>query len=99
MRSAYNAAMITAARVVVFSFVAALVVFCVVQDRLTAAGTREYVTRHRAALEGSGPPVTIDEIMRPAVRHSVQEGLLQSAGVLAVGLTGAIVIARRTPRG
>ncbi len=91
--------MAVATRVVVFSFVAALVVFCVVQDRVTAAGAREYVRLQGAALAGAGPPVTIDDVMKPAVRHSVREALRWSGLVLSAGLVGAGVIARRRGRG
>ena len=91
--------MTTTARVVVFSFVAAVVVFCVVQDRLTAQGAREYVRRQHAASAGTGPAVTIDQVMKPAVRRSVHDGLQWSVVVMAVGLTGAAAVARRSRRG
>jgi len=91
--------MVTAARVVVFTFVAAVVVFCVVQDRLTEAGAREYVQLQGAALAGAGPAVTIDQIMKPAVRRSVRDALFSSAAVVTVGLTGAAAVARRSRRG
>lgn len=81
-----------------FTFVAAIVVFCIVQDRLTAAGAREYVRLQRAAIAGSGPPVTVDAIMKPAVRHSVREGLLWSGVVLAGGCAAAAAVARRSRR-
>jgi hypothetical protein len=86
---------ITAARVVVFTLAAALVVFCVVQDRVTAAGVRRYVTLHEVA---GGSAVTIDEVMRPAIRDSVHEGLLWSGIVAAAGLGAAVVVARRSRR-
>lgn len=86
---------LTAARVVVFTLAAALVVFCVVQDRVTAAGARRYVTLHQVA---GGSAVTIDEVMRPAVRQSVREGLLWSGIVTAAGLGAAAVVARRSRR-
>src|SRR5687767_557513 len=41
------------------SLAAALVVFAVVQDRVTAAGAREYVVRQREALAGRGDVPTI----------------------------------------
>jgi hypothetical protein len=86
-------------RAVVFAFVAAIVVFCVVQDRVTAAGARRYAALPRAALAGTGPPVTVDEVMSPSVRSSVRQGLLWSSGMAAVGLAGAAAVARRTRRG
>ncbi len=90
--------MITTARVVVFSFVAAVVVFCVVQDRLTAEGARDYVQRQRAAIAGAGPAVTIDEVMKPAVRRSVREGLQWSGIVMSAGLVTAGAVSRRSRR-
>ena len=78
--------------------VAAIVVFCGVQDRLTAAGAREYVRLQRAAMAGDGPPVTVDAIMKPAVRHSVLEGLLWSGMVMGGGCVVAAAVARRSRR-
>ena len=86
-------------RVAVFAFAAAVVAFCVVQDRGTAAGARQYVTLQRAALAGGGPAVTVDEVMVPAVRQSVRDGLLWGGAVGAVGLAAAAAAARRTRRG
>ena len=83
---------------VVTAFLAGVVVFCVVQDRVTAAGARQYVLLQRAALEGRGAPVTIDEVLEPAVRSSVRQGLLAGGLVAAVGLVGAGIAARRRPR-
>lgn len=74
---------------------AAIVVFCVVQDRLTAAGARRYVALQRAALAGRAPAVTVDEVMGPAVDRSVRQGLLWGAGVLAAGLGLAALQANR----
>jgi hypothetical protein len=74
---------------------AALVVFAVVQDRVTAAGVRRYVAIQRDALAGRRQPVTVDEIMRPAVQRSVQQGLTWSGLVLAGGVTVAGAVARR----
>ncbi len=78
---------------VVLTLLAALVVFCVVQDRITAAGAREYVRLQRA-----GAPVTVDDVMKPAVRRSVRQALLWSALVVGSGLTGAAIVARRSRR-
>jgi ABC-type Fe3+ transport system permease subunit len=83
-----------------FTLAAALATFLVVQDRITAAGAREYVTRQEASAAGSGPVVTIDEVMRPAVRRSVRIGLLAGGVVLAAGLAVAFSVERwRGPRG
>ena len=84
-------------RLVVFTFLAAVVAFCIVQDRVTAAGAERYVALQRAALVSAAPPVTIDAVVRPAVYRSVQLGLLSSAGVIATGFAAALVIARRRP--
>jgi hypothetical protein len=85
------------ARGIVFSCAAAIVVFAVVQDRLTSDGVGRYETAYRAAAAGSGPPVTIDEIMKPAVRLGVQQGALWGGGVLVAGLGGTFA-ARRLRR-
>lgn len=74
-------------------FAAALVVFCIVQDRVTAAGARSYVAQQREALAGRAAPVTIDQVMRPAVARSVRQGLLWGGIVLMVGLGAAATLA------
>ena len=71
------------------TFVAALVAFAVVQDRVTATGAREYVARQRAALAGGVAPVTIDEVMRPAKRRSLRDALAWSGGVMLIGILGS----------
>ena len=80
---------------VVTAFLAAIVVFCVVQDRVTAAGARQYVRLQRAAVAGEGQPVTLDGIVRPAVERSVRQGLLWGGLVLASG----VLLAARMPGG
>jgi len=86
---------LTAARVVVFSLLAALVVFAVVQDRVTAAGARHYVVLHTAA---GGSSVTLDEVMKPAIRASVLSGLRWSGIVASVGFVCAGIVSRRNRR-
>lgn len=81
--------------IVLVTVTAAVVVFAVVQDRVTASGARRYVTLQRAALAGDTPPVTIDAVMRPAVERSVEQGLLWGGVVLISGLGLAAVISRR----
>lgn len=71
------------------TFVVAFVVFCVVQDRVTAAGARRYVALQREALAGRGPAVTIDEVMRPAIEASVKYGVLSAAAVVITGWLAA----------
>ena len=84
--------------VVLASVAAALIVFAVVQDRGTAEGASAYVRLQRAALSGNGSPVTIDEVMAPAVLDSVRRGGLWGGVVLAVGLAGAAVVSKRARR-
>jgi hypothetical protein len=78
---------------------AAVMVFCAVQDRGTSAGVGRYIEAQRAALAGSGPRVSVDQIMRPAIRASVRDGLIWSGIVGVAGLAGAMAIARRRRRG
>jgi hypothetical protein len=85
--------------ILVATALAAVVVFAVVQDRVTAAGARRYVALQRAALAGRGPAVTVDEIMRPAIAHSVREGLLWGGVVLVSGAGIAAAVARLTVAG
>jgi hypothetical protein len=81
--------------ILIATALAAVVVFAVVQDRVTAAGARRYVALQRTALAGGGPVVTVDEIMRPAIARSVREGLLWGGVVLVSGVTIAAVVAAR----
>ena len=82
---------LTPSRVVLFAVLAAIVVFCVVQDRVTAAAVGQYVALQRTAIAGAGPSVTIDEVMRPAVSRSVRQGATWGLATLAAGLLGAAV--------
>jgi hypothetical protein len=86
------------ARAVVFTCIAAIVVFAVVQDRVTVAGVGEYVTAYRDAAAGRRQAVTIDEIMKPAVTRAYWQGTLWGSAVLIAGLGGAIAVRRRTFR-
>lgn len=72
-------------RVIVMTALAAFAAFCLVQDCVTASGARRYVRLHRDALAGRGPLVTVDDVMAPAVRKSVRDGLLAAGGVSVVG--------------
>ena len=81
--------------VVRVTLMAAVVVFCAVQDRVTAAGARRYVAQQREALAGRTTPVTIDGVMRPAVTRSVEQGLLWAGTVCAAGLVAAAAVRRR----
>lgn len=86
------------ARGVVFACIAAIVVFAVVQDRVTVAGVGEYVSAYRDRAAGGRPPVSIDEIMKPAVRRAAWRGALWGGAVLIAGLGGTIAMRRRTSR-
>jgi hypothetical protein len=77
---------------------AAAAAFCIVQDRVTAAGARRYVALQSEALAGRGAAVTVEEVMRPAIRRSVRLGLLAGGGVAGVGLTAAAVMRRAARR-
>jgi hypothetical protein len=83
--------------VLVITAIAALVVFAAVQDRVTAAGARQYVALQRDALAGRGQAVTVDEIMRPAIERSVHQGLMWGGLVLVAGASIAGVVASRRP--
>ncbi len=85
-------------RAVVFASIAAIVVFAVVQDRLTVAGVGHYVSLARAASPGR-PAVTIDDVMKPAVAHGVRQGALWGGAVLAAGIGGSLIARRRRIRG
>ena len=81
--------------VLITTALVAFVVFAIVQDRVTAAGARRYVALQRDAIAGRGRAVTVDEIMRPAVERSVQQGLMWGGAVLVAGASVAGVVARR----
>jgi hypothetical protein len=77
---------------------AAVIAFCVAQDRGTSAGVGRYIAAQRAApvegRAGRGPTVTIDEVMGPANREAVREGMRWSGRVAMMGLIGALVFRR-----
>jgi hypothetical protein len=81
--------------VLVVTALVALAVFAAVQDRVTASGARRYVALQRDALAGRGHAVTVDEIMRPAIHQSVQQGLMWGGAVLVAGAGVAGVAATR----
>lgn len=84
--------------VVLVSVIAALAVFLAVQDRVTARGARRYIDLQRSAIAGRTSPVTIDEIMRPAVDRSVSQGLLWGSVALVTGLGTAVVVGKVSQR-
>lgn len=71
----------------------AVTVFAVVQDRVTAAGARQYVALQRARIAAGQPPVGVGDVMRPAIRRSLLQAGLWSGVVLFVGL-GIAVLSR-----
>lgn len=84
----------TVRTIVLTTVAASIVVFAVVQDRVTASGAREYVARQRAAIAGKAPAVTLDEVMTPAIERSVREGVLWGGAVLMAGLGVAVAVSR-----
>lgn len=80
---------------VVLTVIAALAVFCIVQDRVTAAGAQQYALQALAAIDRHEPVAPIDSVMRPAVRRSVRLGFLSANAVLIVGMAAAAVVSRR----
>jgi hypothetical protein len=77
------------------TFAVALAVFGIVQDRVTAAGARRYVALQKDALAGRRTPVTIDEVMQPAIARSVRLGLISSGAVVVTGVAVAFVVRGR----
>ena len=84
--------------VLLLAVLAAVVVFSIVQDRVTAAGARRYVALQRDALAGRGQRVTVDQIMRPAIARSVQQGLIWGGVVFVAGVSLAGVVSARQRR-
>jgi hypothetical protein len=78
--------------------VAATAVFAVVQDRVTAAGARQYVVMQREAERSAAAPAAIDQVVAPAVAASVRQGFAWSGGVMAIGLTWWAVLSRSRRR-
>ena len=61
------------------------------------AGVAEYVSAYREAdLTRSAP--RIDDVMKPAVRSSVQQGAMWGGAVLVVGLGGTFMARKRSHR-
>ena len=77
-----------------FTFVAAFAAFCVVQDRVTAAGATLYGEQALAAMARHEPVLSADAVMRPAIRRSVRLGLASAGAVLMVGLGAAAAVWR-----
>jgi hypothetical protein len=71
---------------VLVTFALAVVTFAVVQDRVTAAGARQYAATAREAVARGSEGVTIESVMAPAIRRSVQWGAASAGLVLLVGV-------------
>jgi hypothetical protein len=84
--------------VVVFTVAAAGVVFCIVQDRVTAAGVRRYVAVQRAAIAGERPAVSLDAVMAPARARALDQALVWSGTVAGAGLGAAAIAGWRRRR-
>ena len=78
---------------VALTLASAFVVFCLVQDRVATKGADRYAALQREALAGRGAPVTVDQVMRPAVERSLRQGLIWGGVVLMTGLGAAAVLA------
>jgi hypothetical protein len=73
---------------------AALITFCLVQDAETSAGVGRYIEAQRAASAGRGPRVTIDEVMGPANRLALREGMMWSGRIAMAGVIGLLIYRR-----
>lgn len=92
-----NHIIVQVVRAVVFTCIAAIVVFAVVQDRLTSAGVGRYVALFRDRTDGAAA-ATIDEVMKPAAAHAVRQGAFWGGAVLVTGLGGTLIARRRRGR-
>ena len=81
--------------IVLLTLAAAAIVFAYVEDRVTASGANEYVTRQRDPFDRGGCDVTIDQVMEPAVDRSVRQGLTWGTMVLVAGLAAAAFVGTR----
>lgn len=82
------------------SVLAGLFTFAVIQDRITAAGARQYVAMQREQAAAGRAPVRVDAVMAPAIASSARQGALWGGGVFGLGLIVAAAAARlgRSPR-
>ena len=86
-------------RSIVLTCIAALAVFAVIQDRITGSGVGQYVAKYHEAVAAKRTPLTIDDVMRPAVAHGVRQGTLWSGATLIAGVAGTVIVRRRARRG
>jgi hypothetical protein len=80
---------VTPGRILIATVISALAVFSVVQDRGVGSAAGRYVTLQRAAQEAGRPPVTVDDVMGPAVEASVRRALAWSSVVFIAGVGAA----------
>jgi hypothetical protein len=83
-------------RGVLLATAAALATFFIVQDQFTVVGSRQYAAIQREARAGQAAPVTVDEVMKPAIARSVRQGMLWGGVVLSVGLAVVAAVGRRS---
>ena len=86
-------------RPIVLTCLAAVAVFAVVQDRITGAGVGQYLAMYREAVAGGRTPVSIDDVMQPAVERGVRQGAFWGGAVLIAGVAGTLTVRRRAHRG
>jgi hypothetical protein len=77
--------------ILLVTLASAVTVFAVIQDRVTAAGARRYVTLQRARIAAGESPVGVDDVMRPVIQRSMLQAGLWSSAVLLTGLVVTIV--------
>src|SRR5712691_9590836 len=75
----------------------AIVVWNVVFDRVLVLAGRQYVHAATVAARGSGPYLRVNDWMRPAITRGLWTATAAAALILAVGLIGVPLAARRRP--
>jgi hypothetical protein len=87
-----------AARVARWLWIAfAIVVWNVVFDRILVLAGRQYVHAAAIAARGSGPYLRASDWMRPAITRGLWTASAAAGAILAVGLVGVPLAARRRP--
>lgn len=75
----------------------AVVTWHIIFDHKVQVAAKLYLQRQSLHQQGLAPPVTIDEVMRPAVRRAARLATLGSAALAIVGLAAVAYAARRQP--
>src|ERR1700719_4625857 len=87
-----------AARVARWLWIAfAIVVWNVVFDRILVLAGRQYVHAAAVAARGSGPYLRAGDWMRPAMTRGLWTATAAAGVILAIGLIGVPLAARRSP--